>query len=441
MTATSPKIYQRPVELLQKLLRFDTTNPPGNERPLMEFLHELMTSAGIEARLLGLDPERPNLVARLPGDGQAPPLLLYGHADVVTTTGQDWQHPPFEGRIVDGYIWGRGTLDMKGGLAMLISAFLKAKAETLPLAGDLILAVVSDEEALGEYGAEYLVKQHPQLFEGVHYALGEFGGFSLQMGARRFYPIMIAEKQACWLRIRLQGPGGHASSPIRGGAMAKLGRVLTRLDQTHLPVHITEPARLMVTALADGLGGLPGLFLRQLLNPRLTDPILSLMGARGQVFAPLFHNTVSPTIVRGGDKTNVIPSEISLELDGRLLPGLQPQDLIGELKQILGQELVFEITNYKPGPAQPDMGLFDLLADSLRRADPEGIPIPLLLSATTDGRVFNQLGIQTYGFLPMQLPPDFNFTATVHAANERIPEAALQFGSDRIYDVLEHYGR
>lgn len=440
MTSKMNHTHPHPVDLLQALLRYDTTNPPGNEGPAIAYLHDLLSVAGIDVQILGRDPQRPNLVARLAGQGRAAPLLLYGHIDVVTTQGQDWQYPPFEGQIADGFVWGRGALDMKGGLAMLVAAFLQAKAENLPLAGDVILAVVSDEEALGDQGAQYLVDQHADLFEGVRFALGEFGGFSLHMGSKRFYPIMIAEKQCCWLRVSLEGPGGHGSTPIPGGAMAKLGQLLTRLDQRQLPVHITPPARLMVSALADGLGGVQGMILRQLLNPRLTDQVLKLLGERGQVFAPLFHNTVSATVVHGGQKTNVIPSKISLELDGRLLPGFKPADLISELQQILGPELQFEITNFSPGPAQVDMGLFDLLAETLRQADPEGIPIPLLLSATTDGRVFSRLGIQTYGFLPMQLPEDFNFTATVHAANERIPVAALAFGTDRIYQVLARYG-
>ena len=172
MSTTDPTIYQRPAALLQDLIRFDTTNPPGNEAACVTYIDHLLTEAGIETTRLARDPNRPNLIARLKGQGKAPPLLLYGHVDVVTTVGQQWTHPPFEAREVDGVIWGRGALDMKGGVAMMLAAVLRAKAEGLAPAGDVVLAILSDEECGGDYGAGYLVENHPEQFEGVRYALG-----------------------------------------------------------------------------------------------------------------------------------------------------------------------------------------------------------------------------------------------------------------------------
>ncbi len=227
-------IQQRPVEILQRLIRFDTTNPPGNETDCIAYISGLLTDGGINTTILAQRADRPNLIARLGGQGTAPPLLLYGHVDVVTTLNQTWQHPPFEGQIADGFVWGRGALDMKGGLAMMLAAFLRAKAENLVLPGDIVLAIVSDEESLGDYGARYLVDYHADLFDGVRYAIGEFGGFSFDVGKRRFYPIMVAEKQCCWMKATLRGPGGHGSIPVRGGATARLGRLLQRLDQRQL---------------------------------------------------------------------------------------------------------------------------------------------------------------------------------------------------------------
>jgi len=181
------------------------------------------------------------------------------------------------------------------------------------------------------------------------------------------------------------------------------------------------------------------LILGQLTNPLLTDGVLNVLGERGRSFDPLLHNTVCPTILHGSAKANVIPSEVSVELDGRLLPGYSPDDLIAELFRIVGDDLEIEIVRHNPGPAEPDMGLFELLADVLRQADPEGIPVPLLLSARTDASFFSRLGIQTYGFLPMQLPEDFNFTQTIHAADERIPVEAVGFGANAIYEVLRRF--
>jgi acetylornithine deacetylase/succinyl-diaminopimelate desuccinylase-like protein len=433
-------IHENPVGLLQKLVRFDTTNPPGNESECISFIDHLLTLAGVETKVLAKSPQRPNLIARLPGHGNATPLLLYGHVDVVTTDNQQWRHPPFDGKEVDGYVWGRGTLDMKGGIAMMLAAFLRAKAENIRPAGDIVLTILSDEEAGGDFGARFLVEQHPEEFTGIRYAIGEFGGFTFSIGKCRFYPIQVAEKQVCWFKATFRGPGGHGSLPVQGGTMARLSRLLQRLDARRLPVHITPPARLMFSAMASALGGVRGLMIGQLLNPWLTDRVLKLLGDRGRQFAPLLHNTVSPTVLHGSGKINVIPSQVTVEIDGRLLPGFKPDDLFDEVRAVAGDDTEFELILHDPGPSEPDMGLFNTLADVLREADPDGIPIPLLLPGITDGRFFSRLGIQTYGFLPMPLPEELNFTETIHAANERIPVKAVEFGANAIYRVLRRVG-
>jgi acetylornithine deacetylase/succinyl-diaminopimelate desuccinylase-like protein len=428
-----------PAPLLQRLIRFDTTNPPGNEAECIGFIDRLLRDAGFQTTIQAKTPSRANLLARVKGEGISPPLLLYGHVDVVTAANQTWSHPPFEGRQAGGYIWGRGALDMKGGVAMMLAAVLQAKTDGSPLPGDVVLAIVSDEEAGGDFGARYLVEDHPELFRGVRHALGEFGGFTFMIGSRRFYPIMIAEKQMCWMRGVVRGPGGHGSMPIRGGAMAKLAALIRALESRRLPTHITPAASLMFRAIAAALPGASGLVLRSLLNPRLTNAVLRLLGRQGQTFDPLFHNTASLTMVRGSDKINVIPSEIHFEIDGRLLPGLQPADLMAELRHVVGGEVELEIERHDPGPAEPDMAFFDTLGGILREADPEGVPIPLLLTAVTDARFFSRLGIQTYGYLPMQLPKGFDFTRTIHGADERIPAATLEFGAAAILEAMHRY--
>ncbi|MBK7895583.1 MAG: M20/M25/M40 family metallo-hydrolase [Anaerolineaceae bacterium] len=435
-----PSIYKRPSQLLQHLIRFNTTNPPGNELVCVQYLNDLLQAAGVETTILAKDANRPNLIARLPGSGSAPPLLMQGHVDVVTTANQQWQQDPFAGELIDGMVWGRGALDMKGGVAMMVAALLKMQQEGITPPGDLILAILSDEEVGGDFGAKFLVEEHPEQFEKVQFAIGEFGGFTMQLAGRTFYPIMVAEKQICSLKLTLRGPGGHGSSPIQGGAMAKLGRVLTKLDQNRLPVHITPEVRAMYEAIAANVAFPTSLILRLLLNPSLTNRTLSVLGPMRQQFDALLRHTVSPTIVQGGYKINVIPSEVSLELDGRLLPGYQPQDLITELRALLGDECEIALLAHDPGPPAANMALFDTLAGILRRADPDGVPIPLVLPAVTDARHFARLGIQTYGFLPMQLPPDFNFSATIHAADERIPAAALEFGTAAIFELLTSFG-
>lgn len=438
---TSTSLYpHEAVELLRQLIQFNTTNPPGDEQECILHLNKLLMDQGIQTKLLASNDKRPNLVARIPGAGSAPPLLMYGHVDVVTTAGQAWTHPPFQAATADGFIWGRGALDMKGGVAMMTAAFIRARAQNLKPSGDIILAVVSDEEAGGNMGAKFLVEEHPGLFEYVKYAIGEFGAFSLVLGGKRFYPIQIAEKQICWMKATFRGPGGHGSLPVKGGAMAKLADFLRRLDSKQLPAHITPPARMMFSAIASEIGGGQGWILNQILNPQLTHLILRLLGDQGRLFSPLLHHTASPTILEGSDKVNVIPGEVSVELDGRLLPGYVPEDLIRELREATGRDQEIEVVQHDPGPTEPDLGMFDLLKNVLLEADPEGIPVPLLLSGVTDARFFSRLGIQTYGFTPMRLPEDFVFTNTIHAADERIPVDALRFGSDAIYRVLEQFG-
>jgi acetylornithine deacetylase/succinyl-diaminopimelate desuccinylase-like protein len=427
------------VELLGELIRFDTTNPPGNEAACVEFVRAQLEDAGCETRIYAKDPARPNLVARLRG-GDAQPLLLQGHVDVVTTAGQRWTHPPFDGVLEDGVVWGRGALDMKAGVAMLVHAFLRAAREGVELPGDLVLCVLADEENGGDLGARFLVEEHAHLFEGMRYALGEFGGFSLHLGGKRFYPIQVAEKQICWLKATVRGPGGHGAMINRGSAPGRLGRLLADLDRTRLPVHVTPVVRETVERIAAELPRPQAAVMRSLLKPRLTDGALRLLGAHGRSFEPMLRNTVNATIVRGGEKINVVPSELVLELDGRALPGQSPEQLMGELQAAVGRDVELELVRHDPGPAEPDLGLFETLAGVIRELDPEGIPIPLLQIGVTDGRFFSRVGVQTYGFLPMRLPQGFEFAKLIHAADERIPVDALEFGAEAVWRAIRRFG-
>jgi acetylornithine deacetylase/succinyl-diaminopimelate desuccinylase-like protein len=431
-------LQDRPVELLAQLLRFDTSNPPGNERECIDWIRGLLEELGCEVRIIAREPERPNLLARLPGRGVSAPLLLQGHVDVVAARGE-WSHPPFAGELDGGYVWGRGALDMKGGVAMMLAAFMRLRASGVTPPGDVILCVLADEEAGSDLGASFLVKEHPELFSGVRFAIGEFGGFTMQLAGRRFYPIMVAEKQVCWARAKLRGRAGHGSLPIRGGSMGKLGRLLGALDRHRLPVHVTPVARAMIEAIAVELPRPLALPLRGLLQPQLTDRLLDVIGERVKVFDSLLHNTASATIVAGGEKINVIPDEVTLELDCRLLPGFSPQDVFAELRALSGVDLEFEVIRHERVAAEPDLTLFETLAGTLRELDPTAKPIPLLLPAVTDGRFFSLLGIQTYGFLPMQLPDDMRFMDLIHAENERLPAAAMEFGTQAIARVLERF--
>jgi acetylornithine deacetylase/succinyl-diaminopimelate desuccinylase-like protein len=429
-----------PVELLQALLRFDTSNPPGNERPCLEFVSDLLRQAGIESRFVARDRDRPNLVARLSGRGDSPPLLLYGHIDVVPARASEWRFDPFGGERVDGEVWGRGALDMKGGVAMLVAVVLRAAAERFAPAGDLVLALASDEETGSELGAKFLVDEHADLFDGVRYALGEIGGFTEWVGRRRLYPIQVAEKQRCLVRATIRGAGGHPSTVVRKTAAGKLGRLLTLLEKRRLPVHVTPVVRAMLDAMTGALPAHQRLALRPLAVPRLTDRLLDLFGKDAESLDPLLHNTATPTVVRGGESTNVIPTEISVDLDGRLVPGQSPMDLVRELEALAPGIATYEVVREEPAvTAAPDLALYPMLAEIIRERDPGGTPMPTLIPGYTDARHFARLGIQTYGFLPMRLPPHIT-TALIHAPDERVPAEAIQWGADCLWEAVRQYG-
>jgi acetylornithine deacetylase/succinyl-diaminopimelate desuccinylase-like protein len=427
------------VELLRDLIRFDTSNPPGGERACIEFVGSLLDQADVQHRYLALEEERPNLVARVTGRGAAPPLLLYGHVDVVPADPVEWTHPPFAGELIDGEVWGRGALDMKGGVAMLVSALVRTAAAETPPRGDVLLVLTSDEEAGSHPGMRFIVDEHPGVFDGVRHALSEFGGYTLWRGSRRLVPIQVAEKQRCLIRATVRGTGGHASTVVREPASAKLGRLLSRLASRALPVHVTPAARLMLEPMASALPLHERLFIRGVLARGLADRLLGPFRAVASELVPLLCNTATPTFVRGGSATNVIPTELSVDLDGRVLPGMSSADLLAELRTLAGRLATFELVSEEPAVAgEPDLSLFAHLSAVLRQRDPGCVPIPMLAPGYTDARYVSRLGIQTYGFLPMRLPPHIG-TELLHAADERVPAEAIGFGTNCLIDVIEGY--
>ena len=426
------------VALLQELIRFDTTNPPGNEEACIAHIEALLDAHDVETERYEKVPGRPNLIARHAGTKDCPPLLLYGHVDVVTTAGQQWTHPPFGGELVDGYVWGRGALDMKSGVAMIVRSFLDAVNRTSDT--PLVLLILSDEENGGDTGAAFMADEHAEALGGAKHALGEFGAATQWIAGKRFYPIQVAEKQIAWLRATITGPGGHGALGLKGGAMRRLGDILRTLDRRQPPLHVIPLVREWVETIADNVPKPQALVLRRALDARTHDLALRALGARGTIFGRVTRNTVSPTVVRGGEKINVIPSEIELELDGRILPGRTPDDLIRELHDLVGKrDVSFEVVRHDAGPPEPDLSQYRLLADVIRELDPEGIPVPMLQAGVTDARHLSRAGVQTYGFLPLRLPEDFEPLPLVHSADERIPADALQFGVDAIARVIDRY--
>jgi acetylornithine deacetylase/succinyl-diaminopimelate desuccinylase-like protein len=328
---------------------------------------------------------------------------------------------------------------MKGGVAMMMDAFMRAHIEGSQLPGDVILALVTDEEAGGHTGAAWLTDAHPELFEGVCYALGEFGGFSKTYRGRKFYMVQVAEKQGCRVEAIARGPGGHGSLVHHDTAPTRMAEFLVKLDRTSLPFHIHPVTRMMVEAMSSSLPLPDSAFLKLLLNPAFTGSMLRRMGSIGKEMEPLFRHTANATIINGGEKANVIPSEVTAKLDCRMLPGYDSGDLLGELQAVAGRDIEFRAVNFQPKPWIFNMGLFDTLAGIISEQDPGGVSVPMLMPAGTDGRHFARLGIQTYGWMPMNLPADFDFLKTIHAANERVPVSALEFGAEALNRLLQRF--
>jgi acetylornithine deacetylase/succinyl-diaminopimelate desuccinylase-like protein len=325
---------------------------------------------------------------------------------------------------------------MKSGVAMIVRAFVDAVNRDTET--PLVLLILSDEEDGGDVGAAFMADEHADALGGAKHALGEFGAATHWIAGKRFYPIQVAEKQIAWLRATVRGTGGHGALGVRGGAMRRLGDVLRTLDRRQPPVHVIPLVREWFETIADNLQRPQSLLMRRLLDPRTADLAARAIGQ--PVLGRVIRNTVSPTIIRGGDKINVIPSALELELDGRILPGQTPGDLIREVHDLVGTKNVeLEVVRHDPGPPEPDLSQFRLLADVIRELDPDGIPVPMLQAGVTDARHLTRAGIQTYGYLPLRLPEDFKPLPLIHNADERVPADALEFGVDAIARVIEGY--
>lgn len=434
-----------PVGLLRQLLRFDTSNPPGDVGECVSHLETALVDEGVETRRFGARPDRPILWARLPGEGVAPPLLFYGHADVVPAAPDRWTHDPFGGEVVDGAVWGRGALDMKGGLAMMAAALLRAARDPAP-AGDLILLVLPDEEGTSEHGARYLVREHPELLENVRYAVGELGGFPLYLAGEKYYTVQVAAKRLCWLEAEVRGEkAGHGSLPVSGSAISRLAEFLSAISEARLPIEVTPPVERMIRSMIGAADESRRSLLAGLLDPDTAEESLERLPAHRSLLEALLRDTVNPTVVRAGENVNVVPERATVRLDGRLLPGGRAEDLIGDLRSRmpdgLGEHVHFRTLRNPSGQGEPDLGLLPLLEDLLRTADPGGTPIPFVLPAVTDAHYLAEHGVQTYGFLPMDLPPELDLLERIHAPDERVPVRSLRFGTRILHQLTRRYGR
>jgi acetylornithine deacetylase/succinyl-diaminopimelate desuccinylase-like protein len=442
----------RCVRLLQELIRIPTVNRgadttvEGHERPAAERLAELFREDGLEPHLFEPTPGRTSVVTRIKGTGEKPPLLLTGHLDVVEADASRWRHDPFAGEIHDGCVWGRGAIDMKHMVAMsaCVMSLLARGAHAKKLTRDVIFAGVADEEAGSAKGSFFLVAEHAEAVR-AEYALGEIGAFSLHLFGRTFYPIQIAEKGVCWVKATFRGDPGHGSMPDPDSAVIKLGRAIARLGGTRLPMHPTEAVELSMARIAGHLPQPQRAVMGRLSTPQLAGLILDYLVRdpdQRRSFGALLSNTATPTVVRAGAKSNVIPSRASVEIDGRTLPGQSTGAFLAELRHALGpdgaQAELEVLKEIAPTTMPHQTPLFDHLAATLRRHDPIGVPVPFMIPGFTDAKAFSKLGTTCYGFAPVQFDPAdrIQFSRMYHGDDERAPVSGLRWGLEVLFDAV-----
>jgi len=436
-----PSAKAEVVHHLVELLKLDTTNPPGNETLAVNYLAQVLRAEGIEPMILEYAPGRGNLVARLKGSGAASPLILYGHTDVVPAEPEYWTHPPFAGVIADGYIWGRGTADMKGTVAQQLMTFLLLKRAGVPLNRDVIFAATADEEIAGD-GIQFLVRQHPDLIR-AEWGITEIGAYTTYVNGRRFYTIQTAEKGVVWLKARVTGKPSHASVPDPDNAVVRLARGLERLERVGLPHHLPHATAGYIAEL-QALMPEARHWLEQLKSPATFEAgwqqFLKIDRPQALFLNALLHNTATPTGLSAGTKINIIPSHAEVLIDCRTLPGFTTEQALAELRAVLGDDFEYElILESPPLETPPDTPLFRLMKETLLRFDPEATVGPYMMSGATDAKHLNVLGTKSYGFSPLQLPPGFEFDDLMHSHNERIPVEGYQWGLEVLFEVVRAF--
>ncbi|GGK42252.1 peptidase M20 [Pilimelia terevasa] len=424
------------VRLCADLLRIDSTNTGDpattvGERAAAEYVAAALAEVGVRAELYESAPGRASVVARLPGaDRDRPALLVHGHLDVVPADAAEWSVHPLSGELRDGYLWGRGAIDMKDFDAMTLSVVRHWARTGYTPPRDIVLAFTADEEAGSDYGARYLVREHAQWFDGVSEAIGEVGGYSYTVrDDLRLYLVQTAEKGIQWLRLHARARPGHGSFLHDDNAVTALCEAVARLGRHRFPVVLTPTVRAFLESVSEAIG----------VQIDADDPeaVLGKLGSLSRMIGATLRNTANPTRLAAGYKENVIPGRATATIDCRTLPG-QRDAFLAELRAVIGPDLDLEFVQDQPALETTFAGdLVEAMGAALRREDAGARTVPYMLSGGTDAKAFAELGIQCFGFAPLRLPPDLDFAALFHGIDERVPVDGLRFGAR----VLDHFLR
>ena len=449
------EVREETTTLLSELIKIDTTNPPGNETAAAKFLAKYLENEGLKCEIIESAPGRGNMITRIKGEGKSPSLLLLSHLDVVPANPKEWSVPPFSGLVKDGFVWGRGSVDCKSLVAIEAVVMKLLKREGFIPKGDVIFAATADEE-IGEkdgigYGVGWLVKNYPEKIK-TDYVINEGGGFSIPVDGKHVFTVQTAEKGVIWLKIKAKGRPGHGSIPSAAdNAVLRMAKVAETLGTYRSNVRVVPTVKQMIEGLARERGLMWQAASKLLTNPESADSILDRLAkdepTTAEFLRSMLRNTIAPTIIRGGVKENIIPSECEAVFDCRVLPGETVDSFLEEIKSVLSnagvelEKLEFEFIQAGEASESPiETPLYEILREVVRSIEPNADVVPYMTTGGTDSSFLRELGCVCYGFAPMKTDMSLSeFLKLAHGIDERISIDNLVFGVSVLYEVVKRF--
>jgi acetylornithine deacetylase/succinyl-diaminopimelate desuccinylase-like protein len=433
-TSTHTELELDAIRMCQELIRIPSVNfgdGKGDEKDVANYVVKQLADVNIDSTIYESAPGRCNVIARIKGSNpNRPGLVVHGHLDVVPANAADWSVDPFSAELKDGYIWGRGAVDMKNMDAMILATVRSwARTGYVP-ERDIVLAFFADEEAGSIYGSHYMVKNHPEVFAGCTEAVSEVGGFSVTVaGGKRLYLIETAEKGIHWMKLTAHGRAGHGSVMNDENALTRLTEAVAKIGNYTWPQRYSKTVKAFFKRVADETG--------KPYDEKDLQPLLEEVGFAARMIGATLQNTANPTMLEAGYKANVIPGSASAVIDGRFIPGFE-DELNSTIKSLIGEHITVEtITRDKALEVPFEGDLVEAMCNALIKEDAEAIPVPYVMSGGTDNKALADLGIIGYGFSPLKLDSDFDFMAMFHGVDERVPVEGLIFGARVLKDFLE----
>ena len=432
---TFPSIEDEVVSICQELIRIPSVNygeGKGDEKDVAEYVVRSLAEVGISATIYESAPNRCNVIARIKGsDSTRSGLVVHGHLDVVPANADDWSVEPFSAEIRDGMIWGRGAVDMKNVDAMILAIVRSWSRTGFTPKRDIVLAFFADEEAGMTYGSRWMTANHPEVFAGCSEAISEVGGFSVTVAdGKRLYFVEAAQKGIHWMKLTARGRAGHGSMMNSDNALTSLTEAVAKIGRYEWPQRYTKTVKVLFKKISEATG--------KPYNENDLRPLLKEIGPTERMIGATLQNTANPTMLEAGYKANVIPGSASAVIDGRFLPGYE-DELNETIRTIIGQDIEIETISRDIALEVDFEGdLVEAMCNAITKFDPEGIPVPYLMSGGTDNKALSELGIVGYGFSPLRLPADLDFMALFHGVDERVPISGLHFGVNVLKDFMEN---